>query len=263
MSLTVRDSMVEVPGGQVFVRQWDAGHNQRLPIILLHDSLGSVELWRRFPKALAQTTNRTVMAYDRLGFGRSSPRTEPPSTHFILEEAAVYFPAVAEGMGLDGYILFGHSVGGAMALCIAAQQPQRCQAVVAESAQCFVEEQTLAGIRAAQRNFDDPAQFSRLSRWHGERARWVLEAWTKIWLSPEFQSWSLEPCLERVDCPVLAIHGNQDEYGSSEFPRRIAQGVRGFSRMQILDSCGHVPHREKENEVLGLVRSLLEELSVP
>lgn len=236
------------------------GEPHRAPIVLLHDSLGSVELWRRFPAALAQTTGRTVWAYDRLGFGRSSPRSKLPALDFILEEAQVYFPALAERLELDEYILFGHSVGGAMALCIAAHQPGRCRAVITESAQAFVEERTLEGIRAAQQGFTDPAQFARLTRWHGEKARWVLQAWTEVWLSPEFRGWTLEPYLHQVHCPVLVIHGDADEYGSVAFPERLVEGVQGPARMEVIPDCGHVPHQEKEPRVLELVRDFLRNL---
>ncbi|MCS7067554.1 alpha/beta hydrolase [Meiothermus sp.] len=256
----IKDTLVEVPGGQVFVRQWNMGRQNLAPIVLLHDSLGSVELWRGFPEALAQATGRTVWAYDRLGFGQSSPRHEQPSTAFILEEARLYFPAIAEQLKLDEYILFGHSVGGAMAICIAAHRPNRCRAVITEAAQAFVEERTLEGIRTAQTNFEDPAQFARLTRWHGGKARWVLEAWTGVWLSPAFRGWTLEVCLPRVRCPVLALHGDRDEYGSVAFPSRIVKGVQGPARMEVLQNCGHVPHREQEPLVLKLVEDFLQNI---
>lgn len=259
MAMEISDSVVAVPSGDLFVRQWQGGQTQKLPIILLHDSLGCVELWKDFPAALAAKTSRTVIAYDRLGFGQSSQRTQPPSQNFINEEAQIYFPAIARTLGLDGYVLFGHSVGGGMALTIAAQPYEGCKAVITVSAQAFVEEKTLAGIRAAKQGFEDEAQFSRLQKWHGARARWVLDAWTEVWLAPEFRDWSLDTGLDKIRCPVLAIHGDADEYGSEEFPRRIAQGVRGLSQMKIMASCGHVPHREKENEVLELVDAFMQE----
>lgn len=253
----MREFLVPVPGGDVFVRLWDPGRSERAPILLLHDSLGSVEQWRDFPAALATTTGRTVAAYDRLGFGRSTPRTDAPSFRFIEEEAEVFFPAVVRGLGFEGYVLFGHSVGGAMALTIAAREPGTCRAVITESAQAFVEERTRAGIRAAKLGFESEAQFARLAKWHGERAAWVLRAWTDVWLAPAFEGWSLDACLGRVRCPVLAVHGDADEFGTSAFPRRIAEGVRGPSRMEIVASCGHVPHRERKGEVLRLIRAFL------
>ena len=135
--------------------------------------------------------------------------------------------------------------------------------VITEAAQAFVEARTLAGIRAAQADFADPTQFSRLSKWHGPRAAWVLAAWTDVWLSPAFVDWSLDACLSEVRCPVLALHGDCDEYGSAAFPARIVTGVGGPAQQQILEACGHVPHRERCDAVIALVAGFLERHSVP
>jgi pimeloyl-ACP methyl ester carboxylesterase len=251
------DSFVDVPGGRIFVRRWEEGLGDRPPIILLHDSLGCVEQWRDFPVTLAQATRRHVVAYDRLGFGKSTPRVERPSLDFIREEAETFFPALCRGLGIRRFILFGHSVGGAMALTIAAAQTQPCAAVITEAAQAFVEPQTLTGIRSAKTAFRDPGQFERIVRWHGDKARWVLDSWTEVWMSPQFLTWSLDRDLGNVVCPVLAIHGDLDEYGSLAFPRRITSQVKGRSELAILSDCGHVPHREKKDEVLRWVREFL------
>jgi pimeloyl-ACP methyl ester carboxylesterase len=253
-----RDALVEVPGGRIFVRRWTPGHGKRVPIILLHDSLGSVDQWRDFPDALAAAAGSPVLAYDRLGFGRSTARVDRPSVDFISEEAAIFFPPMQRALGITRFSLFGHSVGGAMALVIAASQPAACEAVVTEAAQVFVEPRTLAGIRDAKAQFARPEQFQKIVRWHGERARWVLDAWTEVWLSHEFSRWSLDAVLGKVTCPVLAIHGDRDEYGSPEFPRRIASTVAGRSELAILTDCGHVPHREKKDEVLRLACGFLD-----
>jgi pimeloyl-ACP methyl ester carboxylesterase len=258
MSPGISESLAEVPGGRVFVRRFSAPGVNRPPIILLHDSLGSVEQWRDFPAALSDATGREVIAYDRLGFGRSAARTRLPSVHFVREEAQGYFPALQRALGITDFVLFGHSVGGAMALSIAAVNGG-CRAVVTEAAQAFVEPRTLSGIEEAKKQFEQPGQFDRLVRWHGEKARWVLDAWTSVWLSPQFAAWSLDEELARVRCPVLAIHGDKDEFGSVEFPRRIAAGVKGPSQLALLAGCGHVPHRERKEEVLRLCASFLEQ----
>lgn len=263
MAVALSDVFVEVPGGRIFVRHWQPDGATNAPIVLLHDSLGSVEQWRSFPQTLAIRTGRPVMAYDRLGFGQSSRRTAPAEPGFIDDEALVYWPAIAGVLGLGQYVLFGHSVGGGMALAAAAVAGDRCLAVIAESAQAFVEDRTLSGIREARNSFVDGAQFSRIARWHGERAKWVLDAWTEVWLSARFREWSLDPYLGQVHCPVLAMHGESDEFGSCAFPRRIVEGVAGPARMEILAACGHVPHREREGEVLKLVGSFLAESGVP
>ena len=138
MSAEVFDSFVEVPGGRVFVRRWSAGHSERPPIILLHDSLGSVEQWRDFPDALAAATSTHVIAYDRLGFGRSTQRSQRPSVDFVSDEAITFFPPIQLALGITRFSLFGHSVGGAMALVIAASQSEICDGVITEAAQAFV-----------------------------------------------------------------------------------------------------------------------------
>lgn len=251
------DIRVAIPGGEVFVRRWrpvDAASHT--PLILLHDSLGCVELWRDFPEQLARRLQRPVLAYDRLGFGRSSPRTAIPGPDFIDEEAQRDFPALRAALGIGRYALFGHSVGGGMALAIAASD-EHCLAVVSESTQAFVEPRTLAGIREAQAVFEAPARFERLERAHGDKARWVLDAWTRVWLSPAFADWNLDAQLARIHCPVLAIHGDRDEYGSVAFPRRIAEGVGGAAETMVVPGCGHVPHRERVDAVLDRVVSFL------
>jgi pimeloyl-ACP methyl ester carboxylesterase len=128
-----------------------------------------------------------------------------------------------------------------MAIAIAATQGARCRFVVTESAQAFVEQRTLDGIVAAKAQFERNDQFARLARWHGDKAAWVLDAWTQVWLDPAFAAWSLDRWLPQVRCPVLAIHGDRDEYGSVAFPERIAHGVQGPARMVVLEACGHVP----------------------
>jgi len=257
MTIEPVDSFVAVPGGRIFTRRWTSAQADRPPIVLLHDSLGSVDQWREFPAALANATGRSIVAYDRLGFGRSTRRAESPSVAFIREEAEIFFPAISQALDISNFLLFGHSVGGAMALVIAALHRGGCEAVTTEAAQAFVEPRTISGIQAAKKAFRDPEQFARIAKWHGENARWVLEAWTEVWLSLEFRAWSLEPYLGRVRCPVLAIHGDMDEYGSEDFPRRIREGVSGPSELEIVIGCGHVPHRERQNEVLRLTSSFI------
>ena len=259
ISIQHHDSFVDVPGGQIFVRRWNSDSEDGSPIFLLHDSLGSVEQWRGFPAALVETTKRDVIAYDRLGFGKSSARIELPSVRFISEEAEIYFPAIRNALGVDRFALFGHSVGGGMAIAIASTDPHRevCEAVISESAQAFLEPHTLDGIRAAKERFRDPRLFRRLMKWHGEKAAWVLDAWTEVWQLPEFAGWSLDPYLARVTCPLLAIHGDQDEFGSVEFPKRITSKAAGPATLAVFKNCGHIPHRERRDEVLRLVSSFL------
>jgi len=227
------------------------------PILLLHDSLGAVSLWRDFPAKLAGITGRQVIAYDRAGFGRSVVRSEPVAQDFILAEAEEGIVPVLDALGIGRVILFGHSVGGGMALSAASVLGARVAGVISMAAQAFVEERTLEGVRQAQIAFAQDGQVERLSKYHGERARWVLSAWIDSWLAPSYAHWSLSGLLAQIKVPVLAMHGENDEFGSLEHPRMIAGLSGGPSRMKLFAGVGHMPHKEVTDEVLAEVADFI------
>ena len=258
---TSQDTAVEGRLGRLFVRTWSPETPSHLtPIVLLHDSLGSVELWRGFPAALCKATGRQVVAYDRLGFGKSDPHPGTLALDFIAREAEGDFAAVIRQLGIARFIVFGHSVGGGMAVNCAAHHGAACVALITESAQAFVEDRTVEGLEDARALFKDPGQVDRLKRYHGDKARWVLDAWIESWLAPAFASWSLRPVLPQVDCPALVIHGVDDEYGSPVHPALIAELSGGPARLELMADTRHVPHREREADVVAMVRAFLETL---
>ena len=162
----------------------------------------------------------------------------------------ISLPALRSAFGIDRMVLFGHSVGGAMAITAAAELPEAIVGVITEAAQVFAEERTLNAIRAAKEAFNAPGQLERVRRYHGEKAAWVLNAWTDSWLDPAFASWNIDSDLRRLRCPVLAMHGDRDEYGSSLHPDRIAALAPTAAEIIRFDDCGHVPHREHPDSVL-------------
>ena len=255
-----RDRWIATERGRLFAREWTPGGAGLPPLLLLHDSLGCVELWRDFPARLAAATGRPVVAYDRLGFGRSDPHPGPLPSTFVADEAAIV-DAVCGALGHAAIVPLGHSVGGGMAVATAARHPGRCAAVITVSAQAFVEERTLAGLRDARARFSRPGQLDRLERYHGDKARWVLDAWLGTWLDPGFAGFRLDEDLALVRGPLLALHGDRDEYGSPEHPRRIARLAAGPSTAVVLDGCGHLPHREQPERVIDEVARFLASLA--
>jgi len=253
------DHWIHHPAGRLFAREWPGAEaGATLPaLVLLHDSLGCVELWRDLPARLREATGRRVIAYDRAGFGRSDARDRPPSFEFIADEATTGFPRLREALGLARFAVLGHSVGGGMAVNIAARQAGACTALVTIAAQSFVEQRTLEGLRAARTSFAEPGAVERLARYHGDKARWVLSAWPDTWLDPAFAGWSLAPVLPSVRCPVLALHGELDEYGSPAHPRLIGELAGGPATVHILPGAGHVPQREQPDVVVRQVADFL------
>lgn len=253
-----QDRWIATGRGRLLARRW-AGSNDAAaaPLVLLHDSLGCVALWRDFPALLARQTGRSVIAYDRLGFGQSDRRTDRLAPDFIEEEAREFFPLLREQLGLERFALFGHSVGGGMAVHCAALHADGCEALITESAQAFVEDRTRDGILQAQAAFQDPQERERLRRYHADKAEWVLDAWIGTWLSPQFASWSLNDVLPRVCCRTLVLHGSDDEYGSRAHPEAIAARVAGPARLEVLADTRHVPHREHPTQVAQRVADFL------
>jgi len=255
--VTSKEMFVDVKGGSIYIKKWIPENLKcTSPIVLMHDSLGCVDLWRDFPEELARSLSCVVIAYDRLGFGRSSVNENTPGINFVWDEADFYFSHIKSAAQFSTYYLFGHSVGGGMSIGIAATDNE-CIGVITESAQAFVEEITIKGIKEAQTLFQSPEQIERLKKWHGSKANWVLSAWIDVWLSAEFLSWSLEPRIGKVTCPVLALHGDRDEYGSTAFPEYIVGNTAGESSMIIIENCGHVPHKEKMDEVINHTKSFI------
>lgn len=251
----MQDHWITTAQGRLYARSWP-GHSALPPLLLLHDSLGCVELWRDFPAALAAASGRTVIAYDRLGFGRSDARTDRLPPTFVSDESASAIPALQAQLGFGHFVAFGHSVGGGMAIACATALPQQVVALVTESAQIFVEDRTRHGIEAAKIQFAAAEQLQRLAKYHGDKARWVLSAWTDTWLSQDFASWNLDAELAQLRCPLLALHGDQDEYGSLLHPQRIAR-FAPQAMVQVLAGCGHVPHREQAGDVLRRICAFL------
>jgi len=227
--------------GQLFVCRWSPETPNALtpPIVLVHDSLG-------------------VIAYDRLGFGRSDPHPAlltPPD--FITDEAVGDFDRVLDHLNIKEFVVLGHSVGGGMGLGVAATVGSRCHALITISAQTFAEEKTLEGVRAAKEFFAVPEQVARISKYHGNKAPWILNAWIENWLSPAFDDWSLDAQIKEARCPILAIHGAEDEYGSQAHAERIAEHAVTPVTLCILEGEGHVPHRTSTKTVLATVKEFL------
>lgn len=250
------DHWIATPRGRIFAREWPAPGSAPA-IILLHDSLGCVELWRDFPQGLSAATERRVIAYDRAGFGRSDAQNEQLPRDFIYTECRDSLPLLADALGISHFVLFGHSVGGGMAVVGAAELYARCKGLISESAQIFREDLTFESIRAARpKVLPGSSQYDRLAKYHGEKTDWVLSAWIDSWLDPAFVL-EMMPYMKRVQCPVLAIHGDRDEFGSAAQPKRLCDSVAGPATLHLMKDCGHVPHRDQPAEVLKAVKIFL------
>ena len=224
----------------------------RLPVLVfLHEGLGSVAQWRDFPRRVCAATGHGGLVYDRQGYGRSSPLRAPRTIHYLHDYALRELPAVLALIGERDHILVGHSDGGSIALIHAAGQPRGLRGVVTLAAHVIVETLSVEGIRAAQVAFDE-GKLRGLERYHGARTAQIFGAWADTWLRPSFAHWDIRYLLPSIGCPVLALQGSADQYGTVAQLDAIATGAPR-AEVRMLEGCGHSPHQDRPDLLVELI----------
>lgn len=224
----------------------------RPPLVLLHEGLGCVAMWRDFPEKLAAATGCRVVAYSRPGYGASDPYPDARQADYMHREGQDILPAVLAALGLEQPVLIGHSDGGSIALIFAGTTPQALRAAVVMAPHEFVEEETLAGIRAARDLWESSDWPKKLARYHKYAPR-VFADWNDCWLSPPFRHWNIEDFLPAIACPLLAIQGCDDEYATLRQIEVIAEKAGQGAQLLKLENCGHSPQRDQEAAVLAAI----------
>jgi pimeloyl-ACP methyl ester carboxylesterase len=232
------------------------GDPSQPPLVLLHEGLGSVGLWRDFPAALQAATGRRVIAFSRFGHGRSEPPPRPRTPAFFHEEALEVLSAVLEQMNAQRPLLVGHSDGGSIALIHAGHHPVAGLALLAPHV--VVEQVTVDAIRATREDYAGGGLRDRMARHHDDPDA-AFFGWADVWLDPEFRKWSLEPDAERVDAPMLLIQGADDPYGTLDQLDRIEARVRGPVTRLVVPG-GHSPHQELPETVVAAVAAFSAQL---
>jgi pimeloyl-ACP methyl ester carboxylesterase len=230
-------------------------------IVFLHEGLGSLAMWKDFPQQLCAAARCRGLVVSRPGYGQSTPLAA--GTHwevdFMERQATEVLPAALAALGVDAQAqplwLLGHSDGASIALLYASAFPSHLAGLVALAPHWFVEDQTVASIRALQAPQLKAPLLARLARYHQAPAP-VFEAWSQIWLDPAFRHWSIADRMRRIGCPVLAVQGLDDEYGSLEQIHGIARAVPG-TRLLELAACGHSPHRDQPQALTAAICSLM------
>lgn len=238
-----------INGVALKVQQIHIGEN-RPTIIFLHDSLGCIELWRDFPAKLGEATNCNVLVYDRQGYGQSDPFAIAERDNDYMEREADVLNQLIEQSGIKDAILFGHSDGGSIALIAAGKYPSNIRAVITEGAHIFVEEITLNGIREGAEAYRTTNLKERLGKYHGDKTEAMFWAWAQTWLTDKFRSWNIESFLPNIQCPVMVIQGNNDEYGTVAQVDGIVNQVSGEAVKLMIPDIGHTPHKEAREAVL-------------
>jgi pimeloyl-ACP methyl ester carboxylesterase len=233
--------------------EWIAPQRAHRPLLVfLHEGLGSRSMWRDFPRRLCDVGGFRGLVYSRPGYGRSTPRAsdERWAVDFMHRQAHELLPTLLRALGVaQAAWLFGHSDGASIALLYASRFADAAAGVIALAPHVFVEDVSLASIRRTRQAFADTDLAQRLARHHDDvdSAFW---GWNDIWLHAPFRHWNIEAELAAMHCPVLAIQGLGDEYGTLEQIRRIQRRLPA-TRLLELPDCGHAPHRDQPERVIA------------
>ena len=220
-------------------------------LVFLHEGLGSIGQWRDFPARIADLTGLPAIVYARYGYGQSDVLAEPLGVDFMHREALETLPALLRELRVERPILIGHSDGASIAL-IYAGAGHALRALVALAPHVFVEDISIEGIVAAKRTFETTDLPQRLARHHRDPAK-TFYGWNDVWLAPAFRSWNIERFLPAIECPLLAVQGYGDEYGSMAQLDAIARQASGPVELLKLEDCGHSPHRDQPEAVVKAV----------
>ena len=230
-------------------------------LVFLHEGLGSIRLWRDFPARVAAATGRRAVVYDRYGYGDSEVLQEPRvDARFMHREGLEALPGVLGALGIENPVLVGHSDGASISLIYAGTHPVAGLVVLAPHV--FIEKSNLESIRRIRAAFETTDLPQRFAKYHTD-PRKTFYLWNDAWLDPAFEHWNIEEYLPGIRCPVLAIQGEQDEYGTRAQLEAIRRQVKGPCELLMLPGCGHSPHRDRPEETLKAIVDFVFSLEGP
>ena len=229
-------------------------------IILLHEGLGCVAMWRDFPARLAAATGFGVFAYSRAGYGQSDPVTRPRPLDYMTREASDTLPAILDHIGFRRGILLGHSDGASIAAIYAgSHEDHRVRGLVLMAPHFFTEASGLAAIAAARSAYHAGDLKARLSKYHRHPDTAFL-GWNDAWLDPAFREWNIADVIDYLRIPVLAIQGRNDPYGTYEQIREVESRSYAPVDVEILEGCAHAPHVDQPARTLELISAFTRRL---
>lgn len=247
--LNTATSTIPITGRLLETSFIESRTNEGATIVMLHSGLGSMNLWHKFPSKLAEATGCSVLLYSRYGYGRSEVLREKRDKFYLHHEGYEVLPKVLEQFKITRPILFGHSDGATIALLYAAKYPAKPLGVILEAPHVFVEEITIEGILEAKDDFKNGDLGKKLQPHHtdAEKTFW---GWNDIWLDASFRDWNIEGEIRTIQSPILAIQGEDDQYGTLAQLDAI-KAVTPNTELLVLSNCRHSPHSDQAEAVLA------------
>ncbi|MGI9615293.1 MAG: alpha/beta fold hydrolase [Acidimicrobiales bacterium] len=230
----------------------------QLVIVLLHEGLGSVAQWRNVPADVHDRTGLAVFAFNRWGYGASTPAPGGFGVNFMHTEGLQLLPRVLAAAAIDRCALVGHSDGGSISLIAAGSGSVRPDGVLVIAPHIYVERECAAGIVSIAGKREQIV--AGLARHHSNPGA-TFDAWNKVWLHPDFQSWDIRSYLPQITCPVLAVQGVDDEYATEAMIVEIDAAVPQSRGAVLVPDCGHIAHRDQPGPITELIAAFATDLA--
>ena len=259
------DSFIDLGDRRLRIRHLEPAKTDgldRTTLVFLHEGLGCIEMWRDFPQKLCDVLQCQGVVYDRTAYGQSSPWPSDPGLEYMAIEADLVLPKLLAALEIDDCVLVGHSDGGTIALNYAANDPGPLRAVVTLAAHVVTESVCVEAIVRAREAFRTGELRERLAKYHGDNTDRAFHLWSDAWVAPGFQPMDADARLPRVEVPVQAIQGEDDEYGTELQLGLIAGKVAGYCETRLVPDCGHSPHLQQPAYVLGEIARFVAPLAV-
>jgi len=243
-------------GRRLEVLRIPASQQNAPELVFLHEGLGSVSHWKDFPARVAANTGCPVTVYSRYGNGNSDLLTEPRPVTYMHDEALHSLPDFLRQLQIENPILIGHSDGGSIALIFAGSKSagahNHVRGLILLAPHVFVEDLSVASIAEAKTKFETTNLPEKLARHHRDAAR-TFWGWNHIWLHPDFRRWNIEEYLSKITCPILAVQGREDQYGTMAQVAAIQRQSSGPVETLALEDCRHSPQRDQPEAVLAAI----------
>ncbi|MBL4646787.1 MAG: alpha/beta hydrolase [Hyphomicrobiales bacterium] len=230
-------------------------------IVMLHEGLGCIALWRGFPQELAKATGCGVFVYSRAGYGQSDLADLPRPLDYMTCEAVDVLPQVLDAIGFERGLLLGHSDGASIAAIYAGSIiDHRVRGLVLMAPHFFTEEMGLSEIAKAKTAFETTDMRDRMAKYHRDPDN-TFRGWNDSWLHEDFARWNIGEVVDYFRIPTLAIQGKQDPYGSLAQVDEIE--TRSYAPVDtlILDECGHAPFLDHPQMIVDEVADFVARLN--
>ena len=249
---------MDVDGARIECARFGEPAGGEASLVLLHEGLGCVEMWRDFPRRLHEATGRHVFAYSRQGYGRSGPRPAPWPLDYMHREGLESLPKVLRAAALDDVVLVGHSDGASIAIIYAGGiRDHAAHGLVLMAPHVFNEPLSVESIAQAAVAYRQTDLRARLERYHGPNVDDAFHGWNGAWLDPGFLEWNIEGYLPTITVPVLVLQGEKDQYGTPSQVESIAQRAGAPVSTELLPECRHAPHLDQPALVLDRISAFL------